>query len=101
MQRLRRVTGLPFPAVHSCHEFAAALALVGAGVAGAFVPELALTATPTPPEVRVSTPAGIGARRIGLLYRRSRHEPTPAVRAVLDAVRAAAPATDRPWPREG
>ena len=90
MQRLRRVTGLAFPAMHTCREFTAALALVGAGAAGAFVPELALTATPPPPEVRVSAPAGVGARRIGLLYRRGRHEPTPAMRAVLDALRAAA-----------
>jgi DNA-binding transcriptional LysR family regulator len=90
MQRLRRVTGLAFPPVHTCREFTAALALVGAGVAGAFVPELALAATPPPPEVRVSAPAGIGARRIGLLYRRGRHEPTPAARVVLEALRAAA-----------
>lgn len=90
MQRLRRVTGLPFPTVHSCREFAGALALVGAGAGGAFVPDLALAATPPPSGVRVSTPAGIGARRIGLLYRRGRHEPTPATRAVLDALRTAA-----------
>lgn len=92
MQRVRRVTGLPFAAAHSCREFTAALALVAAGMAGAFVPELALAASPPPPEVRVSTPAGIGARRIGLLYRRGRREPTPAVHAVLDALRSAAPA---------
>lgn len=90
MSRVRRVTGLPFTAAHSCREFTAALALVGAGIAGAFVPELALAATPPPPEVRVSAPAGIGARRIGLLYRRGRREPTPAVRMVLEALRAAA-----------
>jgi molybdate transport repressor ModE-like protein len=93
MQRVRRVTGLPFAPAHSCREFTAALALVGAGMAGAFVPELALAATPPPPEVRVSAPAGIGARRIGLLYRRGRREPTPAVHAVLDALRATS--TDR------
>jgi DNA-binding transcriptional LysR family regulator len=91
MRRLRRTTGLAFPPVHSCREFTVALALVGAGLAGAFVPELALAAAPPPPTVRVSAPAGIGARRLGLLYRRGRHEPTPAVRAVLDAVRAAVP----------
>jgi DNA-binding transcriptional LysR family regulator len=93
MARLRRVTGLAFPPVHFCREFTAALALVGAGVAGAFVPELALAAAVLPADVRVSAPPGIGARRIGLLYRRSRHEPTPAVRAVLDAVRSAATAS--------
>jgi molybdate transport repressor ModE-like protein len=91
MQRLRRVTGLPFASAHSCREFTAALALVGAGMAGAVVPELALAAaTPPPAEVRVSSPPGLGARRIGLLYRRGRREPTPAVHAVLDALRSAA-----------
>ena len=29
---------------------------------------------------------GIGARRLGVLYRKSRHEPTPTVRAVLDVL---------------
>jgi molybdate transport repressor ModE-like protein len=89
MARLRRTTGLAFPPVHSCREFTAALALVGAGLAGAFVPELALAAVPQRPRVRVSAPPGIGARRVGLLYRRSRNEPTPAVRAVLEAMRTA------------
>lgn len=100
MQRIRRVTGLPFPAVHSCREFTAALALVGAGAAGAFLPELAIAASPPSAQVRVSTPPGLGARRIGLLYRRGRHEPTPATRTVLDALRAAAPATDRRSPAD-
>lgn len=91
MRRIRAMTGLAFPPTHYCREFTAALALVGSGVAGAFVPELALGATPPPDSVRVSAPTGIGARRIGLLFRHGRREPTLAVRAVLDALRAAAP----------
>lgn len=90
MRRVRRTTGLRFPAAHSSLEFTAALALVGAGLAGAFVPELALAAAPPPPGVRVVSVPGVGTRRLGVLYRRSRNEPTPAVRVVLDALRSAA-----------
>ena len=86
LARLRRTTGMAFPAAHSCNEFTAALAVVGAGLAGAFVPELALAVTSPQPGVRIAAPAGIGARRLGVLYRRSRHEPTPAVRAILDVL---------------
>ncbi|MBV9594410.1 MAG: LysR family transcriptional regulator [Actinobacteria bacterium] len=87
--RLRRETGLAFPAAHSCLEFTAGLAIVGAGIAAAFVPEMALAAAPPPAGVRIQAPPGIGSRRLGMIYRRSRNEPTPAVRAVLDALRRA------------
>lgn len=86
LTRLRQTTGMAFPAAHSCSEFTAALAVVGAGLAGAFVPELALAVISPQPGVRIVTPPGIGARRLGVLFRRSRHEPTPAVRAVLDSL---------------
>ena len=89
MARFRRTTGLALPAPHLCREFTASLAMVAAGLAGALVPELALVAS-APADVRLVTLPGLGARRIGVLYRRSRNEPTPAVRAVLDALRAAA-----------
>jgi DNA-binding transcriptional LysR family regulator len=88
LARLRRTTGMAFPAAHSCTEFTAALAVVGAGLAGAFVPDLALAVTSPQPGVRIASPAGIGARRLGVVYRRSRNEPTPAVRAVLDVLHA-------------
>ncbi len=91
MARVRRTTGQLLPAAHQCHEFTAALAMVSAGLAGAFVPELALAAA-APENVRVVAVPGLGARRIGVMYRQSRREPTPAVRAVLDALRAAAAA---------
>jgi DNA-binding transcriptional LysR family regulator len=42
--------------------------------------------------VRVVALPGLGARRIGVVYRRSRNEPTPLVRTVIDALRAAATA---------
>ena len=60
--------------------------LVSAGFAAALVPELALGMI-SQQRVRVVTLPGLGARRIGVLYRRSRNEPTPAVRTVLDALR--------------
>ena len=86
LTRLRHTTGMAFPAAHSCTEFTAALAVVGAGLAGAFVPDLALAVIAPQPGVRILTPPGIGARRLGVLYRKSRHEPTPTVRAVLDTL---------------
>lgn len=86
LTRLRQTTGMAFPAAHSCTEFTAALAVVGAGLAGAFVPDLALAVISPQPGVRILTPPGIGARRLGVLYRKSRREPTPIVRAVLDVL---------------
>jgi DNA-binding transcriptional LysR family regulator len=91
LRRMRRTTGLAFPPAHSCIEFTAALALVSAGLAGAFIPLLALRAAPEPDEVRVLSVDGdgLGGRRLGVLYRDARNEPTPAVLAVLGALRAA------------
>ena len=89
MRRVRRTSTLRLPAAHLCQDFTAALVLVSAGFAGAFAPALALR--PAAPEnVRVLTLPGLGSRRIGVLYRRSRNEPTPAVRTVLEAMRRAA-----------
>jgi DNA-binding transcriptional LysR family regulator len=89
MRRVRQTSALELPAEHICQDFSAALVLVSAGLAGAFVPVLALTASP-PAGIREVALAGLGSRRIGVLYRRSRNEPTPAVRTVLDAFRSAA-----------
>ncbi|MGH8862053.1 MAG: LysR family transcriptional regulator [Jatrophihabitantaceae bacterium] len=89
MRRVRQTSALGLPAAHVCQDFSAALVLVAAGLAGAFIPVLALAASP-PSGIRELTLAGLGSRRIGVLYRRSRNEPTPAVRAVLDALRTAA-----------
>ena len=89
MRRVRRTSALRLPAAHLCQDFTAALVLVSAGFAGAFVPVLALHPAP-PANVRVVTLPGLGSRRIGVLYRRSRNEPTPAVRTVLEALRSAA-----------
>ena len=87
LTRMRRSTGLDFPAAHVMREFTAALALVGSGLAGAFIPDMTLAAARVPIGVRVLTIPGTGARRIGVVYRQSRHEPTQAVQAVLGALR--------------
>jgi DNA-binding transcriptional LysR family regulator len=89
MRRVRRDSALTLPAAHLCQDFTAALLLVSAGFAGALVPVLALTGT-DPGDVREVVLPGLGSRRIGVLYRRSRNEPTPIVRTVLEALRAAA-----------
>ena len=92
MRRVRRTTGLRLPRrapVLGVHRRAS---LVAAGLGGAFIPELAVAAL-APSDVRVVSLPGLGARRIGAVYRRSRNEPTPAVRTFIDAFRAAAGAT--------
>lgn len=89
LARLRRATGMEFPAAHYCNGFTAALAVAGAGLAGALIPDLALAVALPEPGVRIITPAGIGSRRLGVLYRQSRHEPTPVVRAVLEVLHSA------------
>jgi molybdate transport repressor ModE-like protein len=93
MARVRRTTGLAFPSEHRCAEFTAGLALVAAGLAGAFIPDLAVESL-APADVRIVALPGLGARRIGVVYRRSRSGPTPAVRAVVEALRAAAPTSE-------
>lgn len=89
MRRVRRTSALTLPAAHLCQDFTAALVLVSAGFAASFVPELALSAFGVT-DVRTVSLAGLGSRSIGVLYRRSRNEPTPAARTVVDALRAAA-----------
>lgn len=89
MRRVRNTSALRLPEAHLCQDFSAALVLVSAGFAGALVPVLALAAS-APTGVRVVALAGLGSRRIGVLYRRSRNEPIPAARTVLDALRLAA-----------
>lgn len=89
MRRVRHASALQLPAAHRCHDFTAALLLVSAGFAAALIPELALRWAGGD-RVREVVLPGLGARRIGVLYRRSRNEPTPVVRAVLDELRQAA-----------
>lgn len=70
---------------HECLEFSAALAIVAAGLAVAVIPVLALP-THGPAEVEVLNEPNVGARRIDMVHRRSRHEPSPAAELVTQAI---------------
>lgn len=72
---------------HECLEFPAALAVVAAGLAVAVIPALA---QPAGEQAAIATldADGLGARRIDLLHRRGRHEPTPAAELVARAIAA-------------
>jgi DNA-binding transcriptional LysR family regulator len=74
---------------HECLEFPASLAIVAAGLAVAVVPAIALPSQP-PPDVSLMDAPILGARRMHLVHRRGRHEPSPAARLVADAIRVAA-----------
>jgi DNA-binding transcriptional LysR family regulator len=77
---------------HECLEFPAALAIVAAGLAVAVVPALALPTLPGhgPAPVNVLDAPYIGARRIHMVHRRGRHEPSPAAELVAQAITAQA-----------
>lgn len=93
LDRLCAQHGLVLDRRHECLEFPAALALVAAGLAAAVVPALA---TPEEhPAVRAITTPLVGARRLDLLHRRGRHEPSPAARVVAAAIAARADAFAR------
>ncbi|MFC7243787.1 LysR family transcriptional regulator [Catellatospora aurea] len=76
--------GLTLDRRHECLEFPAALAVVAAGLAAAVVPALALPEQH--PAVRAITTPLVGARRLDLMHRRGRHEPSPAARLVAAAI---------------
>jgi DNA-binding transcriptional LysR family regulator len=75
--------------VHECLEFPAALAIVAAGLAAAVVPALALPSHEQA-AIEVLAVPYVGARRIDLVHRRGRHEPSPAAEQVARAVFAQA-----------
>jgi DNA-binding transcriptional LysR family regulator len=69
---------------HECLEFPAVLAIVASGLAAGVVPALALPADL--PGVRVLPAPAAGTRRLELVHRHGRHEPSPAARLVVDAL---------------
>jgi DNA-binding transcriptional LysR family regulator len=77
--------------VHRCVEYPSVLALVAAGLGAAVVPSLALEVVgltrsrPSAAVRRLPAPQ-LGVRTITVVHRLTRHEPSPAVRAVIDAV---------------
>lgn len=83
MRRLSRTLGATFTTRHAYSDFDTALALVAAGQGVAMLPALALQGE-IPPGVAVVGLPGLGSRRLVVRHRSTRHEPGPAVRAVLD-----------------
>jgi DNA-binding transcriptional LysR family regulator len=79
------VLGAKPTVTHRCVEFPSVLALVRAGAGAAIVPQLALDLFGSN-GISVVGIAGLGSRTITVVHRTARHEPRPAVRAVLDAL---------------
>lgn len=89
MDRLCTQHGLTLDRRHECLEFPAALSVVAAGLAAAVVPALALP--DHHPDLRIIPTPLPGARRLELLHRRGRHEPTPAARLVATTITTPTP----------
>lgn len=83
----------PLATRHMYHDFDVALALVAAGQGVALLPALALQRA-LPDGVTIATVPGLGSRRLVVRHRATRHEPRPAVAAVLDELLATAAALD-------
>ncbi|MBT0993638.1 LysR family transcriptional regulator [Cellulomonas sp. DKR-3] len=73
----------PLTTRHVYYDFDVALALVAAGQGVGLLPALALQGD-LPDGVTVATVPGLGSRRLVVRHRATRHEPRPAVAAVLD-----------------
>ncbi len=84
LDHLRRDTGAPLRAVHSCLEFPAVLALVAAGLGVALVPALALVDRDLH-GVQVVTLPGLGSRTV-IAVHSARRPLRPPTKAMLDAL---------------
>lgn len=89
LARVSSAFGLSFETRHAFYDFDVALGLVGIGEGVALLPALALERA-IPDDVQVVALPGLGARRMMARHRVSRHEPGPAVEAVLAALADAA-----------
>lgn len=78
---------------HYFYDFGVALSLVAAGEGVALLPALALQHG-VPDGVQVVPLPGLGARRIMARHRQTKHEPRPAVSAVLEALAQATSALE-------
>lgn len=86
LRRLGRTLGTTIEARHAYFDFDTALALVAAGQGIAMLPALAVESGEVPDGVEVVAMPGLGSRRVIVRHRATRHEPGPAVRAVVDAM---------------
>jgi len=86
LRRLARTLGVSMTTRHAFFDFDTALALVAANQGAAMLPALALQGGDVPEGIEAVNLAGLGTRRIVARHRATRHEPGPAVRAVVDAM---------------
>ncbi|WP_245993074.1 LysR substrate-binding domain-containing protein [Xylanimonas allomyrinae] len=84
LQRVARSLGTTIATVHSTYDFDTTLALVAAGQGVALLPALALDGIAGNDGLRVVRLPGLGERQLFVRHRATRHEPGPAVRAVLE-----------------
>ncbi len=94
LDRIAARHGTTLNRAHECLEFPAALAIVADGLAAAVVPALALPAHEQA-AVGILDAPDVGARRIDLVHRGGRHEPSPAAGLVAQAIRDRADRTGR------
>ncbi|ACZ29084.1 transcriptional regulator, LysR family [Xylanimonas cellulosilytica DSM 15894] len=94
LQRLSRTLGTDIGTRHATYDFDTTLALVAAGQGVALLPALALQDVALMDSLQVVRLAGLGERRLVARHRVTRHEPSPAVRAVVDVMREVAARLD-------
>ena len=92
LDRLERQLGVPLTTRHVAYDYDVVLAMVSQGLGHALMPELAVVSGRVPDGVSLARLPGLGARQIVVRHRRTRSDPGPATRAVLDEllIRAAA-----------
>ena len=86
LQRLAKTLGSAIDTRHSTYDFDTTLALVAAGQGVALLPALALQGPGRTEGLRVVRLPGLGERQLFVRHRSSRHEPGPAVRAVVEVM---------------
>ncbi|GAB2468253.1 LysR family transcriptional regulator [Xylanimonas ulmi] len=86
LQRVAHSLGTTIATVHSTYDFDTTLALVAAGQGVALLPALALEAMAVNDSLRIVRLPGLGERQLFVRHRSSRHEPGPAVRAVVEVM---------------
>ncbi|QAY69569.1 LysR family transcriptional regulator [Xylanimonas protaetiae] len=86
LQRLSRTLGTQIRTRHASYDFDTMLALVAAGQGVAILPALALHGGALADNLQVVRLPGLGERQLFVRHRATRHEPSPAVRAVVEVM---------------
>lgn len=84
IQRLSQTLGLRISTRHSTYDFDTTLSLVAAGQGVALLPALALQGQTFGEVLKVVRLPGLGERQLFVRHRATRHEPGPAVSAVVE-----------------